>query len=63
MNKKPSLWQIISSVSAAFFGVQNDKNRQRDFTNGSVKSYIIVGIILAVLMVLTLISIVNIVLS
>ncbi|MEH6359055.1 MAG: DUF2970 domain-containing protein, partial [Pseudomonadales bacterium] len=29
--QKLTLWQIICSVFAAAFGVQSDKNRERDF--------------------------------
>jgi len=58
----PSIWQIVMSVMAAFLGVQNDKNRQRDFAGGDIKIYIIVGIIATILMVLSLITIVNLVL-
>jgi len=61
-DQQPSLWQIIMSVMAAFLGVQNDKNRQRDFAGGNIKIYIIVGIIATVLLVLGLIAVVNLVL-
>ena len=60
---KPSLWQIITSVLAAFLGVQNDKNRERDFAGGDIKAYIVVGVIATVFLVLGLVSIVNIVLA
>jgi len=59
---KPSTWQIIMSVMAAFLGVQNDKNRQRDFAGGNIKVYIAVGIIATILLVLGLITVVNLVL-
>jgi len=59
---KPSIWQIIMSVMAAFLGVQNDQNRQRDFAGGNIKVYIAVGIIATMLLVLGLITVVNLVL-
>lgn len=49
---KPTLRQVISSVLAAMFGVQSDKNRERDFTKGKFSTYIIVGLIATVLFVL-----------
>jgi hypothetical protein len=43
--KKPNLWQIVLSTMAAAFGVQSSKNQQRDFEHGSLKAYILSGII------------------
>ena len=57
--KRPGLISTIFSVIAAFFGVQSESNRQRDFKHGSPLAYIIVGIILATVMVLGLIGVVN----
>lgn len=59
---KPTLWQIVSSVMAAGFGVQSQVNRERDFTSGSASHYIIVGIVATILFIVTLIGIVNLVL-
>lgn len=56
---KPNFWQIIMSVSAALFGVQTDKNRQRDFQGGNIIHYIVAGIIGVTLMVLGLIFVVS----
>jgi hypothetical protein len=44
-NKKPNLWQIVLSTMAAAFGVQSSKNQKRDFEQGSLKAYILSGII------------------
>ncbi|HAD48670.1 MAG: hypothetical protein CMF12_07275 [Idiomarina sp.] len=57
--KRPGIISTIFSVIAAFFGVQSESNRQRDFKHGSPLAYIIVGIILATVMVLGLIGVVN----
>ncbi|NRA84028.1 MAG: DUF2970 domain-containing protein, partial [Gammaproteobacteria bacterium] len=46
-------------VLAAFVGVQSDKNRQRDFEAGDPKTYIMIGIVAAMLLVLGLIMLVN----
>ncbi|TDP37566.1 hypothetical protein DEU29_10628 [Idiomarina aquatica] len=57
--KRPGIVSTIFSVIAAFFGVQSESNRQRDFKHGSPLAYIIVGIILATVMVFGLIGVVN----
>lgn len=61
--QKPNFWQIIASVCAALFGVQNDDNRHRDFNQGNFIYFAIVSIILVALFVIALIAIVNIVLA
>ncbi|MCL1078596.1 DUF2970 domain-containing protein [Parashewanella spongiae] len=57
------LWQVFSSTFAAFFGVQTENNRQRDFTTHSPISFIIMGIVMAIMLVGGLIMIVNLVLT
>ena len=39
------LWAVMKSVSAAFFGVQSSKNRERDFVHGKASHYILVGLL------------------
>ncbi|MCL1067568.1 DUF2970 domain-containing protein [Shewanella olleyana] len=59
-----SIWRVFTSTVAAFFGVQTEDNRQRDFNqNSSPLPFIFMGIALAALMILSLIFIVNQVLS
>lgn len=43
--------QVISSVVAATFGVQNCKNRKRDFEQNRMQPYIIGGIVFIALFV------------
>lgn len=52
-------WQVFSSTVAAFFGVQTNKNRQRDFSQQSALPFILMGIILAILLIIGLLTIVN----
>ncbi|MGI9211331.1 MAG: DUF2970 domain-containing protein [Methylococcaceae bacterium] len=59
---KPTLWQVVSSVLAAGFGVQNQNNRERDFASGSATQYIIIGIAATILFILTLLGIINLIL-
>lgn len=58
-SSKPKLHQVIASVLAAAFGVQSNANRERDFSHGSAKVYIIAGVIFTVLFVFTLVMIVR----
>ncbi len=61
--KKPTLWQVTKSVFAAFFGVQSSKVRERDFTKGNPLHFIIIGIILTTIFVLTVYGVVRLVLA
>ncbi len=54
-----SLFQVLKSVLAAFIGVQSDKNRQTDFAQGSMATYIIVGILFTALFVGVVIFVVS----
>lgn len=60
--KKPGFWAVTVSVIAAAFGVQTDKNRQRDFSQGNPLAYIVGGLIFTVLFVLSIVGIVMLVL-
>ncbi|NMH65093.1 DUF2970 domain-containing protein [Shewanella salipaludis] len=53
------LWQVFCSTLAAFFGVQTDANRVRDFQQNSPLAFIIMGIVMALVLVMTLIFIVQ----
>lgn len=57
--EKPSMKQVIGSVLAGFFGVQSDKNRQRDFSSGSPRRFVLVGIISTIILVFALLIIVG----
>jgi hypothetical protein len=52
----------LKSVAAAFLGVQSDKNRNRDFSEGKVSHFIIGGIIGVIIFIALLIFAVNLVL-
>ncbi|MBW8184495.1 DUF2970 domain-containing protein [Shewanella nanhaiensis] len=52
-------WQLFSSTLAAFLGVQSDKNRLRDFQTSSPIPFIIMGIVLAAIFVITLLLVVK----
>lgn len=56
---KPTIFEVIKSVLSAAIGVQSDKNRLKDFEQGSLPVYIIAGLIFTVLFVLGLIFLVS----
>lgn len=56
-------FQVMKSTLAAFFGVQSNANRERDFKHGKISHFIAMGLFLGLLFVLTLIGIVQLVLS
>ena len=53
-NKKVKIIPLILSVLAAFFGVQSNAVRERDFSSGKPIHYIIVGLVAVILFVLIL---------
>jgi hypothetical protein len=61
--KPLNLLQTIKSVLWAMLGIQSKENLMRDFAHGKASNFIITGILFAILFVLSLILIVNIVLS
>lgn len=44
-----SIWQVIGSVLASFFGVQSYGNRKRDFESGKARDFVIVGFVMTIL--------------
>lgn len=56
---KVTPWQALTSVFRAWFGVQSDANRRRDFNSNNASSFIIAGIIFTVAMVLAVVLVVN----
>lgn len=60
---RPSFLDVVKSVLASFFGVQSDKNRERDFQQGSPAQFIIVGLVLTVLFIVGMIFIVKLILA
>lgn len=61
--KKPNFIQVIISVLASLLGVQSGKNRERDFSKGDPKDFIGVYVLLVVGFVVTMLVVVNLVLS
>ncbi|MDO6488145.1 DUF2970 domain-containing protein [Colwellia sp. 4_MG-2023] len=60
-DKTSSMKNTFKSVAAAFFGVQSNKNRENDFSQGKISHFIIVGIISVAIFITALLIIVNLV--
>ncbi len=60
---KFSIFSLVGSMFAGWFGVQTNSNRERDFQQGKFHHFVIGGIIFAVLFVLLVVGIVKIVMS
>ncbi|HEY9050626.1 MAG TPA: DUF2970 domain-containing protein [Gammaproteobacteria bacterium] len=58
-----SFLNVLQSTLAAAFGVQSEKNRQRDFTHGKASTFIIAGIIFVTVFVLSVYGVVQLVLA
>lgn len=58
-NKKPGIGQIIFSTLAAAFGVQSNKNRERDFTGGNIYVYMAAGVIFTAVFVVVMVLLVR----
>jgi hypothetical protein len=61
--KNPTFLQIVLSTLAAAIGVQNNKNRERDFTGGNIYTYIAAGVIFTTLFVIAVVLVVKTVLA
>jgi hypothetical protein len=51
-NKHLRFRELISSVGAAFIGVQSNRNRERDFSHGRPRDFIVMGVIFTLLFIL-----------
>ena len=61
--RKLTLRQMIGSVLAAGFGVQSQRNRERDFQYGSPTAFILLGLTATLLFVLAIVLVVKLVLK
>lgn len=59
--ESPGLLAHAGSVLAAFFGVQSNRARERDFTKGKPSTYIILGIVMTLVFILVVFGIVKLV--
>jgi hypothetical protein len=61
-NQQTSFKDTMKSVGAAFLGVQSNKNREKDFTQGKFSHFMLGGLIAVVLFIGMLIAVVSMVL-
>ncbi len=54
-----SLLGVLGSVLASMFGVQSSRKREEDFTHGKPSQYVIVGLLVTVLFMLTIWGVVS----
>lgn len=62
-DKDLSIAQVISSVFAAGLGVQSSKNRERDFKQGRVATFVIAGALFTALFIGAVYTVVSLVLG
>jgi len=58
-----SFVKLLMSVLSAFLGVQSEANRKRDFSNGKLSHFIIIGLLLGLTFILIVIGVVQLVLK
>ena len=61
--RSPSLLSVLGSVLASMFGVQSSRKREEDFTHGKPSQYVIIGLLVTVLFVLTVWGVVSLVMK
>ena len=61
--KNISFGKLLMSVLSAFFGVQSNANRQRDFSSGKLSHFIIIGLILGLAFIFIVIGVVQVVMK
>lgn len=59
--EKLGFFQVLGSVLASFFGVQKNETRERDFRHGRARDFILVGLLLTLVFILTVWGVVQLV--
>jgi len=60
---KPGFFDIVKSTLWAALGVQNSKNRERDFKHGNIVTFAVAGLIFTVVFITIIVTIVKLVLK
>jgi hypothetical protein len=58
---KVTILTVVGSIFASWFGVQSNKNRERDFTHGKASTFIFAGLVFVFLFILFVTAIVKVV--
>jgi Protein of unknown function (DUF2970) len=61
--QSPGILDVVKSTLAAALGVQSNKNRERDFKHGSIKTFIVAGVVFTALFIGIVITVVKLVLK
>jgi len=61
--KVPSFLDVLGSVLASMFGVQSNRKREEDFTHGKPSQYIVIGLIVTIVFILTIWGVVKLVMK
>ncbi|MDH3899532.1 MAG: DUF2970 domain-containing protein [Gammaproteobacteria bacterium] len=61
--QSPSFLGVLGSVLASMFGVQSNRKREQDFTSGKPSQFILVGLLVTVVFVLTVWGVVKLVMK
>lgn len=61
--QRPGLLAVVKSVLASFFGVQSERNRQRDFEHGNPAQFLVIGLMATLVFVLVMWGVVSLILS
>jgi hypothetical protein len=59
----PSFLSVLGSVMASMFGVQSTRRREADFTRGKPIHYILVGLLVTLIFILSVWGVVKLVLT
>jgi hypothetical protein len=59
----PSLLEVLGSVLASMFGVQSNRRREQDFVHGKPSQYIVIGLLVTLVFILTVWGVVNLVMK
>ena len=62
-NHAPSLFKVVKSVLASFFGVQSSRQHEDDFTKGKPIAYILVALVATLVFILSIWGVVKLVVS
>ena len=61
--QSPSFLGVLGSVLASMFGVQSNRKREQDFSHGKPSQYILVGLLVTVVFILTVWGVVKLVMK
>jgi hypothetical protein len=61
--RAPSFLDVLGSVLASMFGVQSNRKREEDFAHGKPSQYIVIGLIMTAVFILTIWGVVSLVMK